>query len=323
MNAQQALYILTIAEEHSISRAAQKLFVTQSSLSQSVKHIEKQLGVSLFDRSVSPLALTPAGEIYVSYAKQFQALETELSNALADCAAIRKGTLKIGASPFRIHCMLSQSVAAFHRDYAGIDMTLRGGDWTALQEALQKNELDLVIGTGSCDAMRIQTEPLSDERLYLAVSPDHPFAARCKATKLTAEDIRNPDWKLLSATCISGEDVAGEQLLIPQDPEFGRNLLHELWGTAADSTQIMTIDSIETAFSFVMGCMGLAILPDSLIRFGNYRQHPVYYPLPEADAVRSIQLYTRKNAYHSQASAAYVKCLRQLIALGTWCTAND
>ena len=323
MNAQQALYILTIAEEHSISRAAQKLFVTQSSLSQSVKHIERQLGVTLFDRSVSPIALTPAGEIYVDYAKQFQALETELSNALADCAAIRKGTLKIGASPFRIHCMLAQSVAAFHRDYAGIDMTLRGGDWTSLQDALQKNELDLIIGTGSCDTVRIQTEHLADERLYLAVSPEHPFAAQCSATKLTAEDIRKPDWKLLTAECIRWEDIAREQLLIPQDPEFGRNLLCDLWGNAVDTAQIMTIDSVETAFSFLMGCMGLAVLPDSLIRFGNYREHPVYYPLPEPDAVRPIQLYTRKNAYHSQASAAYIKCLRQLIALGTWCTADE
>lgn len=320
MNSQQAQYILTIAEERSISKAAQKLFVTQSSLSQSVKHIERQLGVALFDRSVSPIALTPAGEIYVDYAKQFQALETELDNALADCAAIRKGTLKIGASPFRIHCMLAQSVAEFHREYAGIEMSLRGGDWTALQEALQKNELDLVIGTGPCDSSRIQDEPLADERLYLAAAPGHPFAARCKATPLTAEDIRHPDLKLLTAKCVRWEDITEEQLLLPQDQEFRRSVLSSALGNSAEHAQFMQIDSLETAFAFVMGGMGLALLPDSLIRFGNYQQHPIYYALPEADAVRSIRLFTRKHAYHSHASAAYAKCLRQLVALGTWCT---
>lgn len=319
MNSQQAQYILTIAEERSISRAAQKLFVTQSSLSQSVKHIERQLGVTLFDRSVSPIALTAAGKIYVDYAKQFQALETELENALADCAAIRKGTLKIGASPFRIHCMLAQSVAEFHREYAGIDMTLRGGVWNDLQEALQKNELDLVIGTGSCDAVRIQSEPLSDERLYLAAAPGHPLLSSCKATVLSADDIRHPDWKLMTAQCITWEEIAAEQILVPQDPEFGRSLLYGIWGNDADNAQIMRVDSLETAFSFVMGGMGLALLPDSLIRFGNYQQHPVYFPLPEETAVRSIQLFTRKNAYHSHASAAYAKCLRRLVDLGTWC----
>lgn len=319
MNAQQAQYILTIAEEQSISRAAQKLGVTQSSLSQSVKHIEKSLGTVLFDRSVSPITLTAAGRIYVEYAKQFQALETEMQNALADCAAVRKGTLSIGASPFRIHCMLAQSVAEFHREYAGIDMHLRGGVWNDLQDALQKNELDLVIGTGSCDESRIQSEPLADERLYLAASPEHPLAAACRAALLTAEDIRHPDWKLLTAKPVTWEEIADEQLLLPEDPEFSRNLPYTFWGDSAEKAQIMCVDSLETAFSFVMGGMGLALLPDSLIRFGNYQQHPVYFALPEEAATRSIRLYTRRNAYHSQAAAAYADCLRRLVALGTWC----
>ncbi len=322
VNSQQVLYVLTVAEQKSISRAAQLLYVTQSSLSQSIKNIEKQLGLTLFDRSISPIALTAAGEIYVAYAQRFQALEDELQNALSDCAALKRGSLKIGASPFRIHCMLADSIAAFRQQYAGIQITLHDEDWLTLQTMLQKGELDLVMGTGDYDAAKIQCEPLAQERIFLGVSPDHPFIKRCHATPLSADDIRQPGWTLLEATPVSWDMLADEPLLIPQDPEFGEPLLHAICGMRKLRRSPMHIHTVDTAFAFVMANMGIALLPDSMIRFGNFKSHPLYFALPESDSVRTIQLYYRMQTYQSQAALAYVQCLHRLIDIGTWCTGH-
>ena len=70
MNINHLQYFITIAEEGGFTAAAQKLFITQPSLSQSIHNMEQQLGTELFDRKTSPISLTPAGEIYLCWAKQ-------------------------------------------------------------------------------------------------------------------------------------------------------------------------------------------------------------------------------------------------------------
>ena len=64
--------------------------------------------------------------------------------------------------------------------------------------------------------------------------------------------------------------------------------------------------------------MGVALLPDSLIYYGNFRLHPNYYSLPDDAAVNPILLISRKNAYMSKAASAYALLLRQLVDVGTW-----
>lgn len=80
INLEKSKYILTIAELSSFSKAAEKLFVAQSSLSRYVSELENKLGVELFDRSKLPIELTYAGEIYIEYMKEFLNLENKMSD---------------------------------------------------------------------------------------------------------------------------------------------------------------------------------------------------------------------------------------------------
>ena len=70
MNTNQLKYVVTIAEELNITKAAKRLFVSQSSLSQAIKNIEQELKIKLFETNVTPLKLTYAGEVYVAWAKK-------------------------------------------------------------------------------------------------------------------------------------------------------------------------------------------------------------------------------------------------------------
>ncbi len=83
MDSQQTEYILAVAELKSFSKAAQRLYVTQPSLSQYIIKTERKLGFAIFDRSVSPVSLTPEGEIFVEYAKRFKALEKNMEKEIS------------------------------------------------------------------------------------------------------------------------------------------------------------------------------------------------------------------------------------------------
>lgn len=89
-------YVMEIAKEGSFSKAAQKLYISQPALSGAIKKIEKELyGISLFDRNVNPVALTPAGQYYLEKTRKIYELSNEMEQHFAELAGIRSGVINI------------------------------------------------------------------------------------------------------------------------------------------------------------------------------------------------------------------------------------
>ena len=86
MDLKQLEYIVKIADENSITRAAERLYISQSGLNQQLLKLESELGIQLFHRSKNDLRLTEAGKVYVSYARQMLQLKQEAYDILNDMA---------------------------------------------------------------------------------------------------------------------------------------------------------------------------------------------------------------------------------------------
>lgn len=99
-------YFLTIIEEGSLSKAAQKLYLSQPSLSQYVKRMEKRLGVELFDHNSSPLKLTYSGERYYEFLLEEQKNEKEILQELKDIKLGNSGRIRLGIAFWRAACFL-------------------------------------------------------------------------------------------------------------------------------------------------------------------------------------------------------------------------
>ena len=318
MNTQQLTYVIAVAECQSFSRAAEKLYVTQPSLSQYIHSIEKQLGVQLFDRSSSPIRLTDAGQLYVSWAKRLLMMEEDMNNALSDLMSMESGSVRIGASSFRIRCLLAKSFAAFHEQHPAIRMSIHEADMRQLRELLAAGEIDFAIGTVSFDERNFSKEILATERMYLAVSPKHSLTAQLPEP-LTAEDICQATPKFLRQTPVDLQLAAGETFVAANAGEYDQETLNEACRACGFQPRISySVRTIETVFSFVCANMGIALLPDSLIYYGNFREHPNYYMLPDEISERAISLISKRNAYISKAASAYALLLKQLVDVGTW-----
>ncbi len=318
MTTQQLTYVLAVAECRSISKAAEKLYVTQPSLSQYIHSIEKQLGVQLFDRSVTPLCLTDAGRLYAEWARRLLAMEESMNNSLADLMGLEAGSVRIGASSFRVRCLLARSIAAFHAKYPKIHLDIQEAEMKQLRDMLTAGEIDFAIGSGEFDAKQFHVETLADERLYLAVSPTNPLTEQLPAP-LTASDITGASINFLRQQPIDLPLVAEEPFVAANAGEYDRGTLNAVCQACGFTPKIgYSVRTIETVFSFVCANMGVALLPDSLIYYGNFRLHPNYYSLPDDAAVNPILLISRKNAYMSKAASAYALLLRQLVDVGTW-----
>ena len=318
MNTQQLQYVLAVAECGSISKAAKKLYVTQPSLSQYIQSIEKQLGIQLFDRKSSPLSLTDAGIVYVKWAKQMLAMEQSLQSALDDLMQLQSGTVRLGASSFRVRCLLAQSIAAFHAAYPKIHMAIHEAEMNQLEQLLSDNQLDFVIGSGNPHGTQFHIEELAAERLYLAVSP---YSSLCAALPepLTAADICQATPNFLRHTPMTLQTVQHEPFIAAASGEYDAEKLKSVCGICGFIPQIAySVRTIETVFSFVCSNMGIALIPDSLIYYGNFREHPYYYMLPDSLARCGISLISKRDAYRSKAASAYALLLKQLVDIGTW-----
>jgi len=315
---QQLTYVLAVADCQSFSKAAAKLYVTQPSLSQYIHSIEKQLGVQLFDRALNPIRLTDAGELYVSWARQILAMEEQMQNAISDLAGLQTGSVRIGASPFRVRCLLAQSIAAFHAQYPQIRLDISENDTRTLRDQLTAGEIEFAIGSGSFDEKQFHVETLASERLYLAVSPAHPLTAQLPEP-LSADDICNATTRFLRQRPVDLSSLRDETFVAANAGEYDREHLSTVCRDCGFQPKIeYSVQSIETVFSFVCANMGVALLPDSLIYYGNFRKHPNYYLLPDEISGRSILLVSKRNAYLSKATSAYALLLKQLIDVGTW-----
>ena len=124
MNFKQATYIRTIVQEGSISAAARKLFISQPSLSQMVRQAESEYGVQLFDRSVSPLRLTFAGERYLEAANQILTVNERMENELREIREENSGLLRLGISVQRGLQVLPVAMPWFSMQYPKVTVKL-------------------------------------------------------------------------------------------------------------------------------------------------------------------------------------------------------
>ena len=145
MNLKQALYIRTVAREGSITQAAKKLYISQPSLSQMIRQVENEYGVTLFDRSVSPLRLTYAGEKYLQAANTMLTANDRLENELREIREENSGILRLGISVQRAIQIMPVALPWFIMQYPKVSVDMREEGSARLEALLEEGEIDLAL----------------------------------------------------------------------------------------------------------------------------------------------------------------------------------
>lgn len=178
MEIRQLRYFLEIARTEHLTQAARSLFVTQSTVSHSLRLLEEGLGVRLFDRVGRGLRLSQAGAAFRAYAgRALQEIEAGRM-ALTELEGIRAGTLTVGVIPTFLNTLVPATVAAFSAAYPKVRVIVRDLRAGAIEELLVAGELDVGVAFHPTERDEIETEPLFDERMMLVVAPHHRLANR-------------------------------------------------------------------------------------------------------------------------------------------------
>lgn len=145
MDSKQIQYILKVAECRNITRAAQQLYMTQPALSHFISKVEEELGARIFNRGLTPLTLTPAGELYVHTAKMMRSLEENLKRDVQSLDQSGERVIRLGLSDMRATCLLPMALPGFRRLYPNILVKTTESTSYLVEENVRGGKVDLGI----------------------------------------------------------------------------------------------------------------------------------------------------------------------------------
>jgi DNA-binding transcriptional LysR family regulator len=180
MELRQLEHFVAIAEDESFTRAARRLGYVQSALSVSVRSLERELAVKLFDRTTHRVHLTDAGRSLLPAARSTLASAQAVRDEAAAVNGVIRGRLRIGAMQAMTVVNMPRLLGRFHREHPDVEITMRpaAGGAAALLSEVADGELDLALVAVADRPKGIRVVPLASERLLLTSAQPGPAGAR-------------------------------------------------------------------------------------------------------------------------------------------------
>lgn len=299
MEFRQLKYVLKVAEERSFSNAAKKLYIAQPSLSQFIAKLEHQLGVQLFDRTISPLRLTYAGELYIEMSKKILDLKIQLSNQMDDIAELKKGRITIGISPFRSTYTLPHILPLFHERFPGIEVLLSEGTMDELEEFALRGTTDFSIMNLPIKENFFDYEPITTEEILIALPPLHPLSQSIQRNDLQPQ--------------IQLAHLREDPFIVLKPGQRLRQSAIDLCSQAGFNPHItLESKSIETAYALVAAGMGVTFVVDTL---ANQRPNgSLCCSIAGIQPTRAIVIAYRQGRYLSKAAKEFITVAKDAFA---------
>jgi len=293
MQLHQLEYVLAVAKYSSFTRAAEEINISQSSLSQQISTLEKELGINLFVRTTRSVYLTSVGQDFVTHAMRIMSEVNATHQCMQEYLSVDKGQLTIGVIPVVGHYPIPELLAGFNRDFPGVKLSLIENQDDSLLEMLDSSKLDAAIVQHADIDSPFQYFPLYTDRMVLLASSKNHLASK-KSVEL--KELKKEKFILTPLT-------SGHQ------HDFIKACKHE----GFEPKILMTCSSVKTMLGLARENMGVTVLsskvaissisPDSGICLLELT------PLIE----RKIFLTIQKSANVSPALKVFVKYVSQWI----------
>ncbi len=243
----QLQFFVAVAEQGTVSGAAQALSISQSSVTEAIKELEADLGVTLFDRHPRGLNITHKGHQFLRHATKILAGVSDARRTFAGDGDSRSGSLHLGVTSLVAGYVLSDLLARYRRAYPAVDVTAIEDNGDYLEHLLVGGELDVAVMVISNlrDRMALQAEiiEVSPYRLWLPIGH-----------RLAGEDI------------IGLKDLATEPLIMLTIDEIEENTGKLLTALGTRPHVAFRTRSVEAVRSLVATGAGIALLPDLVYR---------------------------------------------------------
>ncbi|HCR39744.1 MAG TPA: LysR family transcriptional regulator [Lachnospiraceae bacterium] len=301
-------YVYEVYKTRSFSKAAANLYISQPSLSATIKKIEQRIGSPIFDRSTNPIRLTECGQKYIQYIERIFDMENEFQKQMNNLSELRTGNLTIGGSNLFSSYILPPLLTAFMKKYPLIHINIIEANTKLLEKKLFAGDLDLVIDNYRFPETIYSHHHFCREHLLLAVPASFCSNSRLTDKQLSAEDIYNNKHLEASTSFVSLKEFREEPFILLRSGNDTRERSELLFKEAQIVPNvILELDQQVTAYHVACYGMGITIISDTLIKKVPADDRVVFYKLEEAIAARNIYFYRKSTKYVTRAMEEFLK----------------
>ncbi len=282
MELRQLEYFQMASHLHNITRAAERLRVSQPNITVAIKKLEAELGIQLFDRSQKQLLLTPEGKIFLTR------IELALRNIqdavleVNDYKQLQKGTIKIGIPPMMGAYLFPKIFSSFQKHYPHLDIFLQEEGSVSIREQLERDELDFGIIIISGASSNLQLLPMSKSQLLCCVPANSPLAQKESLTP---------------------QEIAKTNILMMKEGSFLRELtMAKMKEAGVTPNIVLESNQIVTLRGLVSSGVGIAFMLDMVAK-----DSPTLKAIPLSEPIYvDIGLAWKKDRYISKAAQAFI-----------------
>lgn len=247
MELRELHYFIVIAEEKSISRAADKLHMAQSSLSKFLKKFEYEMNVKLFMRTSSGVRPTYSGEVFLKNAKQIIQQYHLALNELWDIENLKTGRIELGISTFRGSYLLPKVLMQFKHTYPNVQVIIHEHNSIILNELVSNSELDMALVAYSVTPKGVAIDQIMQDEVLIVANTQHEIMKRVKHFQNNSDSLY-----------VDLEDTADFEFLLSERNSVLGNTANKLF--AQHNLQPKVINTNLTArFAAAMARQGLGL----------------------------------------------------------------
>ena len=308
-------YVYEVYKEHSFSKAAQNLYISQPSLSNKIKKVEAKVGAALFERNTIPLRLTDCGEKYIECAKQIMEIEHSFADYLYNANKLKTGRITIGGSQFFISFILPSILEVFKQKYPQVDIVISEASSVALEEQLFNGSLDLAVDSNALSSDIYERFLCREERLVLAVPASHKVNSLVSAYQLTLQDILENRHCSEDRNPVPMKFFVEEPFILLGPGNDSRKRADQLFADQNMTPKILVQPEQQfTAYILANNGMGATIVSDALLRCMAPSDKLVYYKLPDNFSQQSLYFYYKHNRYVTPTMHRFLEVAQSLLA---------
>ncbi|HEV2469681.1 MAG TPA: LysR family transcriptional regulator [Candidatus Sulfotelmatobacter sp.] len=286
MELSQLEVFLAVARERRFSRAADKLFRTQSAVSQTIRKLEDELGEALFDRSSREGVLTDAGKVLYEYAEKLINLRSEASESLAELKELQKGKLVVAANELTVLYLLPV-LAEFRRLHPMIRITVERALGSRIPDEVLSYSVEFGVLSYAPQEPSLHSIVIFSDQLVFVVPPSHPLA---------------------SAPQVSIRQLGAESFVahIVSSP-YREKVIQMFKNHKTPLHMDLELPTLQAIKRYVAMGSGVAFVPEISVEAEIARGELVSIPVRELQLKRKLRLIYRKDASLSHAARAFLK----------------
>jgi len=185
MNLNHLAILLAIAEEKTITKAADRLMISQPAVSKQIRILERNLGVQLLEREARRIRLTHAGQVLSSYGRKIFDLDAEAERTIREIRGLSRGRLAIGASTTIGTYLLPEVFVQFRKKHPGIETTFEIGSSPTIYRRLEEGALDVAFTETPPSDQQLAARTFASDQLVAIAKPGHPIFGHKKVSART------------------------------------------------------------------------------------------------------------------------------------------